>query len=288
MTPLRQRMLDDMRIRNLTPRTQEIYVQRVLLFARHFGKSPEDLGPEEIRTFQIHLRDRGLSYCVLNQTVSALRFLYNVTLGKEWRLQMIPYPKKPRVLPVVLTPQEVERFLSSVPHPKYQAFLTTLYATGLRLSEARQLIPSDIESDRGLLRVRQGKGMNDRYVMLSDRLLATLRDYWRKHRVNASESPWLFPQDLDPTHPVTEDAVRRAVKAAAKKACLVKSVTPHLLRHCFATHLVEAGTSLRTVQVVLGHRRLQSTAIYTHVAADVLRKTLSPLDRLGSFPTARS
>jgi site-specific recombinase XerD len=275
-------MTDDMRIRNLSPRTQEVYVDRVKLFARHFGKSPEELGPEEVRAYQIHLRDQGCSESVMVQAVAALRFLYLVTLGKEWRLQAVPYPKKQRVLPVVLSPEEVERFLSSLERPKYQAFAMTLYGTGLRLGEAQHLLPADVESSRGLLRVRQGKGKQDRYVMLPDRLLASLRDYWRKERLNGFPSPWLFPQDINPLLPVSDRMVREIFVKAAQTAGLTKKVRPHLLRHCFATHMIEAGTDVRTVQVLLGHRRMQSTTIYTHVAADVLRKALSPLDRLAS------
>jgi site-specific recombinase XerD len=275
-------MTDDMRIRNLSPRTQEIYVDRVKKFAQHFGKSPEELGPEQVRAFQIHLRDQGCSQSVMVQTVAALRFLYLVTLGKEWRLQAIPYPKQPRVLPAVLSPDEVERFLSCVERPKYHVFVMTLYGTGLRLGEAQHLLPSDVESSRGLLRVRQGKGKQDRYVMLPDRLLASLRDYWRKERLNGPTSPWLFPQDINPLLPVSDRMVREIFVKAAQTAGLTKKVRPHLLRHCFATHMIEAGTDVRTVQVLLGHRRMQSTTIYTHVAADVLRKALSPLDRLAS------
>lgn len=282
MTPLRQRMIADMGIRNLAPRTQALYVQGVSRFARHFGKPPDELGPEQVRAYQIHLRDQGCSESVMVQAVAALRFLYLVTLGKEWRLQAIPYPKKPRVLPSVLSPNEVERFLSCVERPKYHAFVMTLYGTGLRLGEAQHLLPSDVESSRGLLRVRQGKGMKDRYVMLPDRLLATLRDYWRKERLNGPASPLLFPQDVNPMLPVSNRIVREVIAKAAEAAGLTKKVRPHLLRHCFATHMIEAGVDLRTVQVLLGHRRMQSTTIYTHVAAAVLRKTLSPLDRLAS------
>lgn len=288
MTPLRHRMLDDMRIRNLSPRTQEIYVKRVAVFAKHFGKSPEELGPEEVRSHLLELREKGYSGSVIVQSVAALRFLYCITLGKEWRLQAIPYPKRARVLPTILSPDEIECFLSCVERPKYHALFMTLYGCGLRLGEARKLIPSDIETVRGLLWVRQGKGMKDRCVMLPDRLLEALRDYWRQERIGGPASPWLFPQDINPALPVCERCVRKAMTKAVETAGMTKKVTPHLLRHCFATHMIESGTNLRTVQVLLGHGRLQSTTVYTHVAADVLRKTLSPLDRLATPPQPRS
>ena len=285
MTPLRQRMLEDMRVRNLSPATQRAYVNRIFSFAEHFGRSPELLGPEDVRAYQVHLvEERQVSVSYLIQTVCALRFLYQVTLGRKWHLQMLPtlaYPKREQRLPVVLSTEEVSRFLSAITSPPYHALLSTTYAAGLRVSEVTSLIPSDIDSERMLIRVRQGKGMKDRYVMLSTRLLCVLRDYWRRDRLGSrARSPWLFPSALDPLQPASQRTVRRVCHLAAEKAGITKNVTIHTLRHSFATHLMEAGANIRTVQMLLGHRSLQTTSRYTHVSTKTLRETASPFDLL--------
>lgn len=275
MTVLRKRMLDDMRIRNLSPNTQKRYLDRVAAFAGHFGKSPDQLGPEEIRTYQLYLVDKGLSSSTINVTVCALRFLYRVTLRRDWDVERIPLSRRERHLPVVLSPDEVARFFASVRSLKYRAILMTAYGAGLRVSEATALRIVDIDSRRGTIRVYQGKGRKDRYVMLSPRLLAVLRAYWTKTR----PSHWLFP-GRDPRQPASPASVRQVCHEAGLISGLKKHITPHTLRHSFATHLLESGSDLRTIQVLLGHKSPASTARYTHIAVSSVHKARSPLDTL--------
>lgn len=289
MTPLRQRMLDDMRIRNLAPVTRRVYLERVAAFARFFGRSPEVLGPEEIRRYQIHLvAERHLSQSMLIQTVAALRFLYTVTLGREVQISMIPYPRRKKTLPTVLGAEEMKRFLSAIEGSPYEAVLLTAYAAGLRISEVLSLIPADIDSSRMLLRVKQGKGSKERFVMLSRKLLLSLREYWRKERTGNPVSPWLFPSPVNPLEPITQRTLRRACKEAAAKAGINKHVTIHTLRHSFATHLLEAGANLRTIQLLLGHRSIGTTSHYTQVSESTLRETQSPLDLLDTLKSPSS
>jgi len=277
MTPLRQRMLEDMRVRNLSPHTQRAYTDNVARFARHFGRSPAELGPDEIRAYQVYLVDeRHLAPSSLGIAVCALRFLYKVTLKQPWSFdELIPAPKKPRRLPVVLSPDEVVRALACIASPKHRALLTTCYAAGLRISEAVRLRPRDVDSQRMVLRIEQGKGQRDRYVMLSPKLLEVLRAWWRLSRPTL----WLFPGD-QPDAPVGRGAVEQACHRARRRAGLTKSLTPHVLRHCFAVHLLEAGTDVRTIQLLLGHRSLETTARYLHVATTKVCATTSPLDLL--------
>jgi site-specific recombinase XerD len=278
-------MLEDMRVRNLSPRTQQIYISLVARFARHFRRSPELLGPEEVRAFQIHLVEKQRSRSLLIQTVAALRFLYQVTLGKQWPLQAIPYPKRERRLPVVLSPGEVARFFRALENPRYQALLMTAYAAGLRISEVIGLTAGDIDSQRMLIHVRQGKGRKDRYVMLSTRLLTILRRYWKSQRAGASRSALLFASEKSQKPPCPR-TIQRACHQAAWKAQLPKRVTVHTLRHSFATHLLEAGSNIRTVQILLGHRSLNATSRYTHISTKTLQETQSPLDLLDLVPDA--
>jgi integrase/recombinase XerD len=280
MTLLRRRMIDDMGLRNLAPKTIEVYTQRVAAFARHFKRSPEALGPDEVRAYLLHLvQERHVSWSYYNQTVAALRFLYEVTLERQGVMQRIRCPKVPKKLPVVLSQDEVTRVLSAVGSLKHRALLMTAYAAGLRVSEVASLRIEDIDSKRMVIRVRQGKGRKDRYVMLSPRLLAILREYWKATR----PAEWLFPGDI-PGRPLTEASVQRVCVRAGRDAGLDKHVTVHTLRHSFATHLLEAGTDIRTIQVLLGHRNLKTTAIYTHVSPAAVEATHSPLDRLATFP----
>ena len=282
MTPLRRRMIEDMKLRNLAPRTIQVYVERVAAFAKHFSKSPELLGQPEIRSYLVHLvQERHVSWSYYNQTVAALRFLYNVTLGRDDLLKRIACPKQPKKLPVVLSPEEVFRFFQAVPGLKHRALLMTAYAAGLRISEVVALLVDDIDSRRMVIRVRQGKGRKDRYVMLSPRLLEVLRAYWKAAR----PAHWLFPGQVE-GRPLTAGTVHRACVQASRAAGLGKHVTVHTLRHSFATHLLEAGTDIRTIQLLLGHRELRTTAVYTHVSAAALEATQSPLDRLAP-PTER-
>lgn len=278
MTPLRQRMIEDMQIRNLSPHTQRAYTESVARFARYFGRSPADLGPEEIRTYQVYLiRERQLAPSSLEIAVCALRFLYTVTLKKRWSVDdVIPAPKKPRPLPIVLSPDEVLHFLACVKAPKHHAILATCYAAGLRISEAIHLRPTDIDSRRMVIRVEQGKGRRDRYVMLSPKLLEILRAWWPLRR---QPTPWLFPSPrLD--HPIKRGTVREACRDARQRSGLRKPITPHALRHAFACHLLEAGTDVRTIQLLLGHRNLATTARYLCVATTKVCATASPLDLL--------
>ena len=277
MTSLRQRMLEDMQVRQLSSCTQRTYVETVARFARHFDRSPARLGPEEIRDYQVYLtNERGLAPSSLIVAVSALRFLYRVTLQKRWAFDdVIPVPKKPRSLPVVLSPEEVVQFLDGVKAAKHHAILTTCYAAGLRISEAVRLTVSAIDSERMVLRIAKGKGQKDRYVMLSPKLLAVLRAWWHVDRPRH----WLFPGER-PEAPITPGAVGRACHVAARRARMAKPVSPHALRHAFAVHLLEAGTDLRTIQLLLGHRSLQTTARYLRVATTTVCSTASPLDLL--------
>lgn len=279
MTPLRQRMIEDMGVRNLSPRTQRLYVNGVAKFAQYFGKSPERLGPEDIRTYQVYLvYEKHLSWSTFNGAVCALRFLYNVTLGKDWAIRRIPFGKIERKLPIVLSRSEVEAFLNALTNIKYRAILMTAYATGLRTSEVVCLRVSDIDSRRMVVRVEQGKGRKDRYVMLSPKLLTFLREYYRVVRPH----DWLFPGRIPGRH-ITAMVVRRGYQVARAASGIRKKVTVRALRHSFATHLLEDGNDLRTIQILLGHRSLQTTARYTHVSAKTVCATSSPLDSLSGL-----
>lgn len=276
MTTLRQRMIEDLKIRNRSPRTINTYTACVAHFARHFGKSPELLGPEEIRQYQVYLvHERKVSWSYFNQVVSALRFLYRVTLAREWTISHIPYPRQPRKLPVILSPAEVQRFLATIKQLKYRTILMTAYAAGLRLSEVTHLQVADIDSQRMLIRVRQGKGQKDRYVMLAPTLLPLLRRYWRQERPKL----WLFPGRRLET-PIECSTVQRACRQAGRDAGLTKPVTVRVLRHCFATHLLEAGANIRVIQTLLGHRSLSTTQRYTYVSEKTVHATVSPLELL--------
>lgn len=276
MSILRQRMIEDLRIRNYSPRTIDIYVERVARFAQYFGKSPDQLGPSEIRQFQVFLVEtKKASWAELNQTVCALRFFYRVCLGKKWIIQHIPFPKREKKLPVVLSREEMRRVLEVIGNLKHFTLLMTLYATGLRLSELLNLLVQDIDSQRMLIRVRQGKGKKDRYVPLSETLLKQLRRYWKDHR----PSSWLFPS-TDAGRPLEGSSVQKVCAQAAVKAGLSKRVSPHILRHSFATHLLEAGTDLKTTQGLLGHSTLSTTSVYLHVAAQAPGHRRQALDLL--------
>jgi integrase/recombinase XerD len=270
-------MLEDMEIRNFSARTQDTYLRNVAQFARHFGQSPAALGPEQIRAYQLYLtNEKNLSANTICVAISALRFLYNITLKKNLDLdQVIPAPKKPKTLPVILSPQEVEYFLKCVPWCKARVVLSVCYAAGLRVSEAIALKVSDIDSQRMTIRVAQGKGANDRYVMLSERLLVILRDWY----CAARPTIWLFPGATPGSH-IVRNTLETACKNAFQRSGLSKPVTPHSLRHAFAVHLLEYGTDLRTIQLLLGHRSLATTARYLRIATSKVCATRSPLDLL--------
>jgi integrase/recombinase XerD len=278
MTPLRQRMTEDMQVRNLALNTQTSYVQQVSLFARYFNKSPELLGPEDIRAYQVYLtNEKKLAPGSVVIAVSALRFLYKVSLNKDWTFEdVIPAPKKPQKLPVVLSPEEVLHFLSCVGNIKHRTILSTCYAAGLRISEAVHLKPIDIDSQRMVIRVEQGKGQKDRYLMLSPKLLEGLRNYWRAVRPGRG---WLFEGDV-PGQPITRSAVELACQKARRVSGFRKPISPHSMRHAFAVHLLESGTDVRTIQLLLGHRSLATTARYLRIATSKVCSTSSPLDLL--------
>lgn len=276
MTALRQRMLEDLRVRNYSRKTQTTYIQHVARFAAYFKRSPDQLTTEDIRTYLVHLvEEKRVSWTWFNQMVCALRFFYGVTLGRGDMVPDIPFPRTSRKLPTVLSAEEVVRLLKAVRNLKHRTVLTTIYATGLRISEALALKVSDIDSQRMVINVRQGKGRKDRTVMLSPQLLDLLRSYARQ----AGPRDWLFPgRSLD--HALNATALQRACVQARIKAGLSKHASVHTLRHSFATHLLEAGTDLRVIQTLLGHRSVNTTAIYTHVSTQRLHNTPSPLDRL--------
>ena len=277
MTPLRQRMTEDMQVRNLALNTQTSYLQQVSLFARHCHRSPEELGPEEIRSYQVYLtNEKKLAPSSVLIAVAALRFLYKVSLKREWPFdEIIPAPKKQQKLPVVLSPEEVLHFLECIGSMKHRAILTTCYAAGLRISEAVRLKPNDVDSQRMVIRVEQGKGQKDRYVMLSPKLLETLRTYWRAAR----PKQWLFVGNI-PGQPIDRSAVEQVCQKARQLSGIHKPISPHSMRHAFAVHLLESGTDLRTIQLLLGHRSLATTARYLRIATSKVCSTSSPLDLL--------
>ncbi len=280
MTSLRQRMIEDLRIRNYSPHTVEIYIRLVARFAKHFGCSPDRLGPEHVRQYQLLLLENKTSWSLFNQTVGALRFFYGVTLKKSWRLEQLPYGKRPKRLPCVLSEQEVLQLLKAAKGPRNRIALSTAYATGVRVSELVALRAEDIDSARMLIHVRQGKGNKERIVPLSKTLLAGLREYWRLVRPKGG---WLFPGQ-SPDKPINVHTIQKVCLDARRAAGLKKPVTMHTMRHSFATHLLEAGTDIRTVQALLGHASLSTTAIYTHVQRRLITATRSPLDLIGELP----
>ena len=279
MKMLRQRMLEDLRVRNYSPRTRECYIDRVAKFAQHFHKSPDLLGPEEVRSYQVHLVDeRKCSWTTLNQTVCALRFLYITTLGRDWAIRHIPYAKAPRKLPAVLSQGEVLRILESVQNFKHLSILLVGYTGGLRISEIANLRVADIDGERMIIHVRLGKGAKDRIVPLSPVLQATLRTYWREAR----PPTFLFP-GKDTRRPISLTSIRNILRKAVVAAGIKKPVTMHTLRHTFATHHLEGGTDLRVLQMVMGHGSLKTTSRYLHVSTEKLRSTKTPLELLANL-----
>jgi len=278
MTPLRQRLIEDIRLRNFSEHTVEAYVRAVAHFARHYRQSPEQLSGEQVRQYLLYLvQERKVSWSLYNQTRCALQFFYRVTLGRDEWFPKLPCAKRPVRLPTVLSAEELRRlFEVAAGEPKYQALLMTLYGAGLRISEAFALRPADIDSKRMLIHIRSGKGDKERMAKLSEQLLAVLRDYWRKER----PGQWLFPQASDPSRPMDGGGGCRIVQRFAKRAGITRPVSPHTLRHSYATHLLDAGTDLRTIQVLLGHRNIKTTAIYLHVSQARIHAAASPLDLL--------
>lgn len=283
ITPLRQRMIDDMRMRKLAPKTQSAYLLHVRRLAAFLGRSPDTASGEDLRLFQLHLVEQGVSSTSLNVTLTGLKFFFEVTLDHpELMARTHPVPV-PRKLPVVLSRDEVTRLISSAGSPKYQAALSVAYGAGLRAGEVVALKVTDVDSARMALRVEQGKGHKDRYAMLSPALLDCLRAWWKTARAEGKilHGGWLFPGQ-NPVDPLSTRQLNRAIHAAANLARIDKRVSMHTLRHSFATHLLEQKVDIRVIQTLLGHRRLETTALYAQVATGLLREVISPLDTLQS------
>jgi integrase/recombinase XerD len=275
ISPLRRRMIEDMTIRKLGPKTQAGYIRTVKNFAAFLGHSPDRASAEDIRRYQLHLATGGLGIPSVNAAMTALRFFFKVTLRRGDVTEDIVFAREPRRLPVVLSPEEVARLLAAAPSLKYQAALSIAYGAGLRASEVISLKVGDIDSARMVIRVDQGKGHKDRYVMLSQQLLDLLRRWWLVKRPR----DWLFPGRV-PGHPLTVRRLNGAIHVAARRAGIDKRVGMHTLRHSFATHLLERKTDIRVIQVLLGHKKLDTTALYTRVAIKAIGEVISPLDLL--------
>jgi integrase/recombinase XerD len=284
MGEFRDRMEQDLQIRGFSVSTQKCYLARMKAMVRFFMRPPNELTLEDIHSYQLHLtRDRKVCWSSFNQSVGAIRFFYGVTLNNDWDIQRIPYQKTGRKLPVVLSGEEVLKLFQVVTNLKHRAILMTAYAGGLRVSEVTHLRVSDVDGQRMMLRVEQGKGRQDRYVMLSHKLLAVLREYWKTYKTRH----WLFTGQ-NPERPLTRASVHKFFQKARLKAGITKKASVHVLRHSFATHLLESGINIRKIQLLLGHRSLRSTQIYTHVARDYLEDTPSPLDILPDVSSVTS
>jgi site-specific recombinase XerD len=281
VTPLRQRMIEDMRMRKLSDKTQSAYIRAVRQLAAFLGRTPDTASAEDLRRFQLHLVDRGTSPITLNATITGLKFFFEVTLGQAELMAKMQPVYVPRTLPVVLSREEVARLIAATRNLKHQAALSVAYGAGLRASEVIALKVSDIDSERMTLRVEQGKGRKDRYALLPPVLLERLRAWWRVGHAQGKllRGGWLFP-GLDPLDPLTTRQLNRAIHAAAVVAGIDKRVSMHTLRHSFATHLLEQKVDIRVIQVLLGHKKLETTSLYTHVATEVLRAVVSPLEGL--------
>jgi integrase/recombinase XerD len=279
MTPLRQRFTQDLQLRNYAPRTISVYVAAVARFARHFGRSPDLLDADHVRQYQLHLLEKKASWSRFNQAVCALRFFYANTLRRPDLIEMIPYGKKPKPLPAVLSADEVARLFAALSNPRDLMILRTAYAAGLRVSEVVRLQVADIDSSRMTLHVRCAKGRKDRFVPLSAVLLGLLRQYWRDYRPKS----WLFPGGRPGSH-LSVAVVQRACKRAVCACGITKKASMHTLRHSYATHLLESGTDLATLQKLLGHNQLSTTLRYTHVSQQHLQRAVSPLDTLPGLP----
>ncbi len=281
ISPLRQRMIEDMTMRKLAPKTQVSYICAVKKLADHLGHSPHTASAEDLRKFQLHLTDTGTSRITINTTITALRFFFEVTVGDKnivGKLKTVPVPRK---LPVVLSREEVSRLLEATTSLKYKAAFSVAYGAGLRINEVTTLKVSDIDGERKTLHVDQGKGRKDRYAMLSPALLDILHRWWKEGCASGLllNGGWLFPGQ-NPINPITNRQLSRAIIAAASDAGIDKRVTMHLLRHSFATHLLEQKVDIRLIQVLLGHSRLETTSLYAQVATDILQEVTSPLEIL--------
>ncbi len=283
ISPLRRRMIEDMTVRNFVEKTQKDYIRAVKNLTMFLGRSLDTATPEDLRRYQLHLTGTGVRPPTINGTVTALRFFFTVTLDRADAIKPLTFVAEPHKIPVVLSPEEVARFLEAAPGPKYKAALSAAYGAGLRVSEVVSLKVSAIDSKRMMLRIEQGKGCKDRHAMLSPQLLELLRDWYRISRPQV----WLFPGQ-NPVNPMTTRQLNRACHAAAHMAEITKRVTPHTLRHSFATHLLEQHIDIRVIQVLLGHAKLDTTALYTRVATNTIREVMSPLDRLTPLKLKKS
>lgn len=285
ISPLRQRMIDDMTMRKLKPKTQIGYLRAVKNFANYFGHSPHLATADDLRRYQLHLVSIGTSSISINAAITGLRFFFQITLVRPDVVQTLAMVPTPRKLPVVLSAEEVSRLISAAGNTKYKAALSVAYGAGLRVNEVLHLKVSDIDSERMILHVEQGKGNKDRNAMLSPALLAVLRDWWRVARAHhwVREGGWLFPGQ-DPVDPLSTRQLNRVCHAAALAAGIDKHVSMHTLRHSFATHLLEQKVDIRVIQVLLGHEKLETTALYSQVATRVLREVKGPLDALMLLP----
>ena len=283
ISPLRQRMIDDMRLRKLSPKTQTGYIRAVRQLAGFLQRSPDTATVEDLRRYQLHLVDHGISPVSLNATITGLRFFFEVTLDRAEAMGKMQSVRVPRTLPVVLSRDEAARLIASAGNLKYQVALSVAYGAGLRASEVVGLKIGDVDSQRMTLRVEQGKGRKDRYAMLSPLLLERLRAWWRVAHAQGKllEGGWLFPGQ-NPIDPLSTRQLNRAVHAAAAAAEIDKRVSMHTLRHSFATHLLEQKVDIRVIQVLLGHKKLETTALYAQVATEVLREVVSPLEGVRS------
>jgi site-specific recombinase XerD len=281
ITPLRQRMIEDMRMRKLSDKTQSHYIRAVRQFAGFLGRSPDTASGEDLRRYQLHLVDRGTSPISLNAAITGLKFLFEVTLDHGELIAKMQPVRVPRTLPVVLSREEVARLIAAAGNLKHQTALSVAYGAGLRASEVVALKVGDIDSERMTLRIEQGKGRKDRYAMLSPVLLERLRAWWRVARAQGKmlDGGWLFP-GLNPIESLSTRQLNRAVHAAAQAAKIDKRVSMHTLRHCFATHLLEQKVDIRVIQVLLGHKKLETTALYAQVATEILREVVSPLETI--------
>jgi integrase/recombinase XerD len=281
VTALRQRMLEDMHMRKLAPKTQAAYIRAVKRFAQFLGNAPDTATVEDLRRFQLHLVDQGTSPITLNATITALKFFFEVTVDRRELAGKMHPVRVPHKLPVVLSREEVGRLIAASENLKHQTALSVAYGAGLRAGEVVALKVGDIDSERMTLRIEQGKGSKDRYAMLSPVLLERLRTWWRVARAQGKmlDGGWLFP-GLNPIDPLSTRQLNRAVREAAYAARIDKRVSMHTLRHSFATHLLEQKVDIRVIQVLLGHKKLETTALYAQVATDVLREVVSPLETL--------
>jgi len=278
-SPLRQRMIEDMRMRRLQAKTQASYVRAVRTLTAYLKRPPDTASVEDLRNFHLHLVDAGTSPITLNATLTGLKFFFDTTLGRSEVVARLQPVKLPRTVPVVLSTHEAAQLIAAARNVKHQAALSVAYGAGLRASEVCRLKVGDVDSERMALRVEQGKGAKDRYAMLSPVVLQRLRAWWRIGHAQGKLLPggWLFP-GLDPMDPLTTRQLNRAVHEAASAAGITKRVTTHTLRHSFATHLLERKVDIRVIQVLLGHKKLETTSIYAHVATDLLREVIGPLE----------